>query len=49
MDSKANQRSASGGAEDPSTKQLNAFVQQLLNQMQTRFQEMSNNIIGRVD
>ena len=49
MDSKTNQRSVSGGAEDPSTKELNAFVQGLLNQMQARFEDMSNNIINRVD
>ena len=36
-------------AEDPSTKQLNQFVQKMLQQMQSRFEDMSNNIIGRVD
>ena len=36
-------------AEDPSTKELNAFVQNMLKQMQERFEEMSGNIIGRVD
>lgn len=35
--------------EDPSTKELNAFVQNMLKQMQDRFEEMSTNIIGRVD
>ena len=35
--------------EDPSTKELNAFVQNMLKQMQERFEEMSGNIIGRVD
>lgn len=35
--------------EDPSTKELNQFVQNMLKQMQDRFEEMSNNIIGRVD
>ena len=36
-------------AEDPSTKELNQFVQNMLKQMQERFDEMSSNIIGRVD
>ena len=35
--------------EDPSTKELNQFVQNMLKQMQERFDEMSSNIIGRVD
>ncbi len=35
--------------EDPSTKELNQFVQNMLKQMQDRFEEMSTNIIGRVD
>ena len=35
--------------EDPSTKELNAFVQNMLKQMQERFEEMSGNIVGRVD
>lgn len=35
--------------EDPSTKELNTFVQNMLKQMQDRFEEMSTNIIGRVD
>ena len=35
--------------EDQSTKELNTFVQNMLKQMQERFQEMSTNIIGRVD
>ena len=37
------------GSEDPSTKELNMFVQNLLKQMQDRFEDMSGNIIGRVD
>ena len=35
--------------EDPSTKELNTFVQNMLKQMQERFEEMSGNIVGRVD
>ena len=35
--------------EDASTKELNAFVQNMLKQMQDRFEEMSGNIVGRVD
>lgn len=35
--------------EDPSTKQLNQFVQNLLKQMQQRFEDMSSNIINRID
>lgn len=35
--------------EDPSTKELNQFVQNLLKQMQERFEDMSGNIIGRID
>lgn len=35
--------------EDPSTKELNTFVQNMLKQMQDRFEEMSGNIVGRVD
>ncbi len=38
-----------GQVEDPSTKELNIFVQNMLKQMQERFEEMSTNIIGRVD
>lgn len=38
-----------GQVEDPSTKELNVFVQNMLKQMQERFEEMSTNIIGRVD
>jgi heat shock factor-binding protein 1 len=37
------------GSEDPSTKELNAFVQNLLKQMQERFEDMSGNIVGRID
>ena len=36
-------------AEDPSTKELNQFVQTMLKQMQERFDDMSSNIVGRVD
>lgn len=36
-------------SEDPSTKELNQFVQTMLKQMQERFDNMSSNIIGRVD
>ena len=35
--------------EDPSTKELNQFVQNLLKQMQDRFEDMSGNIVGRID
>jgi heat shock factor-binding protein 1 len=41
MDKKSN--------DDPNTKELNQFVQNMLKQMQERFDEMSSNIIGRVD
>lgn len=37
------------GGQDPSTKELNAFVQNMLKQMQDRFDQMSSNIISRVD
>jgi predicted Zn-dependent protease with MMP-like domain len=36
-------------SEDPSTKELNQFVQNMLKQMQERFDDMSSNIVGRVD
>ena len=36
-----------GGDED--TEDLTVFVQGLLQQMQTRFQQMSDTIIGRID
>ena len=36
-------------SEDPSTKELNQFVQTMLKQMQERFDDMSSNIICRVD
>lgn len=36
-------------SEDPSTKELNQFVQNLLKQMQERFEDMSGNIISRID
>lgn len=35
--------------DDQSTKELNDFVQNLLKQMQDRFEDMSSNIVGRVD
>ena len=35
--------------DDPSTRELNQFVQNLLKQMQERFEDMSGNIIGRID
>lgn len=35
--------------QDNSTKQLNTFVQNLLKQMQERFEDMSSNIVGRID
>ncbi|EAR84751.2 heat shock factor-binding protein (macronuclear) [Tetrahymena thermophila SB210] len=35
--------------EDPSSKELNAYVQNLLKQMQDRFEDMSGNIVGRID
>ena len=42
-------RGALKNVEDPSTKDLNLFVQNLLKQMQDRFEDMSGNIIGRID
>ena len=36
-------------SEDPSTKELNQFVQNMLKQMQERFDDMSSNIVSRVD
>jgi heat shock factor-binding protein 1 len=45
----AESRGALKEFEDPSTKELNAFVQNLLKQMQERFEDMSGNIIGRID
>lgn len=36
-------------SEDPSTKELNQFVQTMLKQMQERFDDMSTNIVSRVD
>ncbi|CAK67219.1 unnamed protein product (macronuclear) [Paramecium tetraurelia] len=36
-------------AEDPSTKELNNFVQTLLKQMQDRFDEMQGTIVSRID
>eukprot|EP00873_Tetraselmis_striata_P001799 jgi/Tetstr1/422063/TSEL_001248.t1 len=39
-----------GGAGGPqNTADLTKFVQNLLNQMQSRFQTMSDSIIGRID
>lgn len=35
--------------EDPTTKELNSFVQNLLKQMQEKFDDMSSNIVGRID
>ena len=35
--------------DDQSTKELNDFVQNLLKQMQDRFEDMSQNIVGRID
>ena len=45
----ADSRGTFKNVEDPSTKELNAFVQNLLKQMQERFEDMSGNIIGRID
>ena len=36
-------------SEDPNTKELNQFVQNMLKQMQERFDDMSTNIVSRVD
>lgn len=35
--------------EDNGEKELNAFVQSLLKQMQDRFEEMSTGIVSRID
>ncbi|EGR32151.1 hypothetical protein IMG5_094660 [Ichthyophthirius multifiliis] len=35
--------------EDPSSKELNLYVQNLLKQMQDKFEDMSSNIVGRID
>lgn len=35
--------------EDQTSKDLNSFVQNLLKQMQERFEEMSGNITDRID
>jgi heat shock factor-binding protein 1 len=48
MSSKA-PAAAPGGAQPQGTQELTAFVQNLLQQMQTRFQEMSDAIITRID
>ena len=37
------------GVQPQGTQELTAFVQNLLQQMQTRFQEMSDAIIARID
>jgi heat shock factor-binding protein 1 len=37
------------GGDDEDTEDLTVFVQGLLQQMQTRFQQMSDTIIGRID
>ena len=43
-----NQR-GEASAEDQQTRELNQFVQNLLKQMQDRFDEMQNTIVGRID
>lgn len=35
--------------EDNGEKELNAFVQSLLKQMQDRFEEMSTGVVSRID
>jgi heat shock factor-binding protein 1 len=35
--------------DDPTTKELNTFVQNLLKQMQERFDDMQNTIVNRID
>ncbi len=35
--------------DDTGEKELNAFVQSLLKQMQDRFEEMSSSIVNRID
>jgi heat shock factor-binding protein 1 len=35
--------------DDSSSKELNAFVQNLLKQMQDRFEDMSGNVVSRID
>lgn len=40
---------ASGGDVPENAQDLTIFVQNLLEQMQTRFNQMSNTIIGRID
>jgi heat shock factor-binding protein 1 len=37
------------GQEVPQPQDLTVFVQNLLGQMQSRFQQMSDSIIGRID
>lgn len=41
--------SVQGLGNDDETEDLTVFVQGLLQQMQTRFQQMSDTIIGRID
>ena len=42
--------SAAAGEQAPqSAEDLTVFVQQLLTQMQTRFEDMSDTIVGRID
>ncbi|CAD8186053.1 unnamed protein product [Paramecium pentaurelia] len=36
-------------SEDPTTKELNNFVQTLLKQMSERFEEMQGTIVSRID
>ena len=38
-----------GKLDESPAKELNVFVENLLKEMQDRFEEMSNNIIGRID
>mmetsp|Transcript_13668 Transcript_13668/g.38709 ORF Transcript_13668/g.38709 Transcript_13668/m.38709 type:complete len:84 (+) Transcript_13668:130-381(+) len=43
------QADAGAGGNPQNSADLTKFVQNLLNQMQTRFQTMSDSIIGRID
>jgi heat shock factor-binding protein 1 len=49
MSSKAAPAQGTSGGQPQGTQELTAFVQNLLQQMQTRFQEMSDAIITRID
>lgn len=49
MSSKAAPAQGASGGQPQGTQELTAFVQNLLQQMQTRFQEMSDAIITRID